>query len=102
MKKFCCLFEGGTSRSIGAGAIYSLGVLTQAIRNDVLQPVPIVAAKGEETQREVKIAGIMHCHSGHPASALSEVASNMGSIARPILWIVFFCVDQNRAGEPLA
>jgi hypothetical protein len=94
VKKFCCLFEGGTSWNAGAGAIYSLCVLTQAIRNDVLQPVPVVAAKGEETQGEVKIAGVMHCHSDHPASALSEVASNMGSIARPTLCIVFFCVDQ--------
>jgi hypothetical protein len=37
-------------------------VLPQAITNDVLQPVPIVAPKAEETQRELEIAGPMQRH----------------------------------------
>jgi hypothetical protein len=52
-------------------------VLTHTIRNDVLQPVAIVFAKGEQTQREVKIASPTSCHAGYLAGAFSYNAPKM-------------------------
>jgi len=63
-------------------------MLTQTIRNDVLQTVLVIAAKAEETQRELEIAQITFLHRGYSALSLSDMLQN--EIMHPALMAVFF------------
>src|SRR6266496_1332922 len=70
-------------------------MLTQTIRNDVLQTVLVIAAKAEETQRELEIAQITFLHRGYSALSLSDMLQNeMHYAPRP--YGGFFCIDQSR------